>query len=376
MTIHRAFRRRCRRTALCLMAGLVSAGVLFAPAASAAVQGYTDRSLSVLTEPTADFSEYLSFYRGGERCDPTALTWAAGHTGQGVLLSGADYLELTNELPLDEGTFSFWINWKGAPDGGTPYDQTLFTFFEEDGERVFLTPWHQDLTVPLTEPSAEGSEQTAEESPLTYADGLYLAMTEPKDGGRATAFEVYQPTMEHVSTCLPQNEWHNLTFSVYAMTLKIYVDGVLWHTAEVDTRIGRIGLDRCRIGADADGANGLYAVLDDVTFYEVTLTDEQVALLTAGMDPLDEASDVSAIPKRELYYPTAPAPTEESGEVSDAPQEGEEDTGFLANIPPLTYGLVGGLLGLAIVLSVIMSFTEPRRQKKKDGQNRQGGDAS
>lgn len=53
------------------------------PLPVAALEGYTNGRMSLVTEPEAESSPYVAYHTGGEEVDWSQLTWVDGRNGQG-----------------------------------------------------------------------------------------------------------------------------------------------------------------------------------------------------------------------------------------------------------------------------------------------------
>ena len=58
------------------------------PLPVAALEGYTNGRMSLVTEPEAESSPYVAYHTGGEEVDWSQLTWVDGRNGKAVALDG------------------------------------------------------------------------------------------------------------------------------------------------------------------------------------------------------------------------------------------------------------------------------------------------
>ncbi len=90
------------------------------PLPAAALEGYTNGRMSLVTEPEAESSPYVAYHREGEEAAWSELTWVDGRNGKAVALDGvSQYLQVGDTPQLSSTSLSFasWICWQGARSG-------------------------------------------------------------------------------------------------------------------------------------------------------------------------------------------------------------------------------------------------------------------
>lgn len=326
--------------------------VLLSGLSAAALPGFSKGRLWIVTEPE-ETSDLVSYYRDGEEQDKAGMTWVDGRDGKALLLDGkSEYLQVGyNQLKTNFFSFTAWVNWQGAPEGGeesSRYDQRLFTYARRQERWLSVSPFARD--------TAKQAENGG------YLNGLYLDFN--FNSGRnqpATRLEQFNGAQDGISYGLPENEWHHIAVVSDQQTMKLYVDGTLWFDDILIMSMVELQALTLKVGAGVGDEGYLHAMLDDVALYEVALTDEQVAVMAAGADPLnDEPMPETTAP----YIPTEPAATA----APTQPAHGGGATIF--GLPVITVVLVGGVLVLVIGLSLFLSLRQPGGKAGRKGDGR------
>lgn len=341
-----------RRGARRLLAGAVCA-VLLPGFSAAALPGYTKGRLNLVTEPDdmARMTAYITYYKDGKAAGYDGMTWVEGRRGQALLLDGkTEFLALGHsQLKTNRFSFAAWINWLGAPEGEpeeAQLGQRLFTMSRGDSRWLSFSPHERDAAK-----SRDGGS----------LDGLYLDYYFGGGNGQGTRLEQFNAARDGITYALPKNEWHHVAVVSDEQTMKVYIDGRLWFDDILMNSMVEMQALTFKLGGGLTGGL-LHAMLDDVGLYEIALTQEQIALLAAGMDPLEE--NAGPPPSREPYRPTAPAPTA-------PPSSGaEQDTGEGFRMPGVVLGVTGGLAALVAGLSVLLSI---RGKKENSAPRGKGG---
>lgn len=261
--------------------GLLASAVLLVSAWPVAAEfsipdGYTDKRLTMATEPGKADSEYVAFYQNGTKTSLDQIPWEDGREGHGkaVALSGqGDYLAIGyNQLRLTNFSVSMWVNWKGAASGQTE-DQRLLSIVQDEDNYIALSPFHKDTS----NPDDQGR----------IINGLYLDVTV---GGEREAG--YKPSLPDVQTSLPQNEWHHVAIVARQPYLSLYVDGALHAQALWSIGLRELNPNYLRVGGGMSGDASLYGLVDDVEVYGFDLSTDQLKMLAGGVDPLAEGATV------------------------------------------------------------------------------------
>lgn len=263
-----------------LMAALV---MLTAPLTASATQfstpaGYLQdqQRLVMAREPDGEVgidradSDYVGYYQNDESAALEDIVWAEGREdhGQAVSLSGeGDYLSIGyDQLRLTNFSVSMWVNWQGGDEG-----QKLLTIVQDEDNYIALSPYYRD-------------EDNADEEGK-IANGLYLDVT--YDGNRTTAFRASTPD---VQTSLPQNQWHHIAVVAKQPTISLYVDGVLWAETLWNIGLRELNPNYLHIGDGMGDDPSLKGLVDDVEVYSIALSKDQLLMLAAGVDPLEEGA--------------------------------------------------------------------------------------
>lgn len=326
--------------------------------ASAALAGFSKGRLTIVREPD-ELSEYVTYYKNGEKADPAGMTWVRGRDGgKALLLDGhSEYLELGYaQLKTNRFSFAAWINWQGAAEGkteDTQYAQRLFTYARRQDHWLSVAPHARD-----TSKVKDGG----------YLDGVYLDFH--FGGQNGMDLEQFNPATKGISYGIPQGEWHHLAVVADGQSMKLYVDGRLWFEDILIQSMVELYALSMKIGAGFDENSYLHAILDDVGLYEIALTAEQVQMLASGVDPLEEGAALP--PSTEPYQPTRPTQPPETSD-SEASRSGPAT---ILGLPPVTiYILISVIVvvvGLSVFLSVRQGHSKPQNetsQKKKGGRS-------
>lgn len=283
--------------------GLVAGAVLLigqwsAAAAFSIPDGYSeDGRLIMASEPGIADSDYVSYYQNGTEKSLEDITWVDGRAGHGkaVSLSGkGDFLEIGyNRLRLTNFSVSMWVNWKGINENGS-LDQSLMTIAKDETNYIAVSPHHRDAS----KPDANGY----------ITNGLFMDVT--IESSQGTAFKASDP---NVNTALPQNEWHHVAIVARQPYISLYVDGALFAQTLWNIGLRELNPNYMRIGGGLDDSASLNALVDDVEVYGFDLTSDQLLMLAAGVDPLEEGATVpsstgTSAPTQPTAIPTTADP--------------------------------------------------------------------
>lgn len=358
-------RRRVRRGAAALLALLCAVA---APCLSAAaLPGFTQDRLWVVTEPEEFSAQYVWYYaRDDERLTADDIVWSEqGHTGKAVSLSGGDeYLELNYaQLQMHTMTFAGWFYWRGPAEGqeaDAQYRQRLFTLSRNDD--IYLTLM----------PHARDASKTDDEG--YTLDGVYLGFRMGA-GEESRSLELYKPMRDGVESCgLPQNEWHHIAVTLDGETLRLYIDGSVWMEEMLVLGVDEMRNNLLTIGGGRWGDPSLNALVDDLALYSTALDETQIAMLYQGIDPLAAGAALPSTTAPSL--PTQPSTT--AG--TDAPTYTTAGglVGVLDNTPDWTLVLISVILVGFVAFTIVLYFYQPpapppkRRKRRKKNTEKEG----
>lgn len=322
-------------------------------AAAGGRPGYVNDKLNILSEP-GETSEYVSFYKDGEKQDIESLTWVEGRRGQAVRLDGvSEYLQVAGaQIKVNAFSFATWINWQGAQDPDNPdsqYNQRVFTIARNADRWFTLSPFLRD------------PERADENGKIP--NGVYWGFN--MGGQNGTLVEQWNPAADgRESYGLPQNEWHHLAVVSTGQEIQFYIDGRLWSSDLIVTSIAELQAPNMKIGTGIWDDPTLNALLDDTAIYQVALTPEQVVRLVNDLDPFSE----DPLPEETTGYVPTATPT-----TTTAPQEPTTTASHIdLNKPSALFGvptwamyLIIAILVLFVVLSIVLSIIEIRWRRKR-----------
>lgn len=350
--------RSLTRRLLCTAASAVLVTAAALPAA--ALEGYTNGRLSVVSEPDAEPSPYVAYYSDGGEKALSDLTWTdEGHSGKAVVLDGkSQYLQVgdTPQLSSPQLSFATWMYWKGAAEGADPasaYSQRLFTMTRKNGASwVSLAPHARDDS----SPDPDGK----------ILDGVYLDFF--KTGGDGLKIQLFNPAVPgSESYGLTMNEWHHVALVFTSEELLVYIDGRIWFQQDLLMGANELLASRFVIGNGSLWEGGMFnGLIDDAALYDFALSADQVRMLAGGVDPLSEGAEVP--PQTEPYLPTAPSFTG----TTTAATSVNYGTKTLFGLPYWGVYAMGGLAALFIVLTVALNVYESARRKKADADPDEG----
>ena len=343
-------KRRYGKRAAALAAALTllpAAGLLPLPAA--ALEGYTNGRMSLVTEPEAESSPYVAYHRGGEEAAWSELTWVDGRNGKAVALDGvSQYLQVGDTPQLSSTSLSFaaWICWQGPvqedADPAAFYFQRLFTMTNKNG-----TSWLSFA------PHAKGDNGL---------DGVYMDFF--KDGGEGLAIRLFNEAGENESYGLPMNEWHHVAVVMDSQHLILYLDGRVWFQQDLLMGANELRSSRFIIGNGSlwEGAY-FHGLIDDTALYDFALSADQVKMLYRDVDPLAEGASVPE--GTTAYLPAAPT---YAVTTTTAPATTATQIRFTTvwGLPVWAVAVMGGLTVLFVGASIGLSVYESKR-KKTDG---------
>lgn len=281
----------------------------------------------------------------------TADWWVTGRNGlalqldsaQGRYLRCSRYLFSNGNSSLNEFTLSLWVNL--SSDGDDAIGQKLLSLSTQDlddrwhsGDRL---QWDPDVWYAVVSPH--------ERDEATGLDGLYVGWANQNNWESAEGFTA---AGENTTFALSANEWHHVAVTMSDSGMALFVDGHRLYTCNGNVELSAMTatLDRFFIGRGLEGDATLDALIDDALLYPQVLTDAQIALLAADLDP---ASGTTA-PSDSEYLPTSPVTT---GATAATTKKGsvlsrtDDDSSF-----PIGMVLIpAGILLITVVLSLVLS---------------------
>ncbi|MCI8554386.1 MAG: LamG domain-containing protein [Clostridiales bacterium] len=334
-----------------LTAAAFAALILTTAPPAAALEGYTNGRLSVVSEPDAPPSPYVAYYDGGEEKALSELTWTdEGRSGKAVALDGkSQYLQVGDTMQLSSPQLSFatWMYWKGPVEGvdSSFHAQRLFTMTNRRGTSwVSLAPHARDDSAP----DEEGR----------ILDGVYLDFY--KDGGDGLKIQLFNPAVQDSESYgIPLNEWHHVALVFTAEELLVYLDGRVWFRQGLLMGANELLSSRFIIGNGSLWEGGMFhGLIDDAALYDFALSADQVRMLAGGVDPLAEGAALPA--PAEPYLPTAPSYTTAPPSATATTAAG---TGTLMGLPYWGVYTLGGLIVVFVGLTAVSNVYENRRRR-------------
>ena len=197
----------------------------------------------------------------------------------GTLYMRGDFRE--RQTPF---TLSFFVNWQADLSDAQTAAQHLFSVKLQNGEDgLFCLP---------------DAKETMENGDVI--NGLLLrAVCYDKSGWQRQSF--YYPAAYAVSNALPAFTWHHIAFVAEERRVTLYLDGLLWKTAELSFDYSAMKADTLLIGANDTASVRFTGLMQDMRLYDGVLTAEQVCRLAKDADPFD--ATVAVTPAS--YAPTA-----------------------------------------------------------------------
>lgn len=343
------------------IAALLLMGLTPAVAATPGFQPENNGRLVMVEEPDT-ISSFVHFYKGEEEHPQSELTWVEGRTpdGKALRLDGVnEFLRLSSQqLKFSQMSFTGWFYWEGAAAGqpdDAKYGQRFFTLSRRTDRWLTVSPWMRD------------PEKKDEDGRIL--DGLFLSMT--MSGGQGHTLEGWNPARdgaEHYG--FPLNEWHHIALTADGQSLKLYIDGRLWHDDLLVIPLTEMQALQFTIGGtiwDSPTFNGL---VDDAYLYNYALSEEQILIAAGDGDPMDP--EATAPDPTQPYIPTQPSQSASStaptGAVTTPGGQGSTFlVGTIFGLPKLTVYLVGGLLALFVILCIIVNVHDLYKGKRKGG---------
>ena len=332
------------------------AGVLLSCWSASALAGYSRAGkLNIVSEPGETSADYVQYYKDGQKQSLSKLNWVdQGKTGKAVQLDGkSEYLQVSyNQLKLSKMSFAGWFYWKGAAsdEEGAQYGQRFFTMSRGEASYLTVSPHMRDAA------RADSSGR--------ILDGLYFGFHHGGDDAQNKNMEYWKPAVPGRETyAIPQGEWHHIAVVSDQKSLKLYIDGVLYYNRVLIMGLVEMKANKLTVGSGIWDDPTLNALIDDVALYEFALTGEQVLMLARGVDPLSSGASVPAT--EAPYIPEAPTATS----PASVPDDGGAVNHTILGLPAWTVYLIIGVVAVFIVLSVVLSITQP----KNKGQSKGGG---
>ena len=208
-----------------------------------------------------------------------------GRNGKKALrFDGTQYMRVDFRERQTPFTLSFFVNWQADLSDAQTAAQHLFSVKLQNGEDgLFCLP------------DAKETMQNGD-----VINGLLLrAVCYDKSGWQRQSF--YYPAAHAVSNALPAFTWHHIAFVAEERRVTLYLDGLLWKTAELSFDYSAMKADTLLIGANDTASVRFTGLMQDMRLYDGVLTAEQVCRLAKDADPFD--ATVAVTPAS--YAPTA-----------------------------------------------------------------------
>lgn len=208
-----------------------------------------------------------------------------GRNGKKALrFDGTQYMRVDFKERQAPFTLSFFVNWQADLSDAETAAQHLFSVKLQNGEDgLFCLP---------------GAKGTMENGDVI--NGLLLrAVCYDKSGWQRQSF--YYPAAHAVSNGLSAFTWHHIAFVAEEQRVTLYLDGLLWKTAELSFDYSALKADTLLIGANDTASVRFTGLMQDARLYDGALTAEQVCRLAKDADPFDETVTVTPA----SYAPTA-----------------------------------------------------------------------
>lgn len=208
-----------------------------------------------------------------------------GRNGEKALrFDGTQYMRVDFKERQAPFTLSFFVNWQADLSDAETAAQHLFSVKLQNGEDgLFCLP---------------GAKGTMENGDVI--NGLLLrAVCYDKSGWQRQSF--YYPAAHAVSNGLPAFTWHHIAFVAEEQRVTLYLDGLLWKTAELSFDYSALKADTLLIGANDAASVRFTGLMQDARLYDGALTAEQVCRLAKDADPFDATVTVTPA----SYAPTA-----------------------------------------------------------------------
>lgn len=296
--------------------------------------GLLAEPIALVTEP-GEIGNKVYYYDGAKKVQPEDFTWVPGKTGLAVQLNGStQYLRYSSAqtLKLESFTFAAWVNWQG----GEAADQRLLTVYRNENRFITLSLNRQDEAAGIHGLCAEWQDRSIE--PITlFSQTNGITTTAPESG-----------------------VWHHVAVTVAPTAFTVYVDGTALYQADMSAQpvdLAAMRLNTFAVGRGIEGEPTLNALLDDAYLYPQALTDNEVALLAAGLNPADGGTPPTAT----TYLATRPRTTTVAGSVS----AGEKNTLF--GVPVMLVVIPAAVIVAAVVLSLVFS-AQKRHASVPDGE--------
>ncbi len=287
--------------------------------ATVSVAAETPAYIPLATTPD-EIPDYVYYYQGNTKVNPSAFTWESGRNGGMALrLNGTNqYLRLATAQvkTLSAFTFSSWVRWNEAEEGA---EQNLLTFYRNENYYISV--------------SLQG--ETAEQ-------GIVMKWVLPD---RDPIVVAKAPT-EGSSFAFPRGEWHHLAVVASNTELSLYIDGACFLTQAVSVDFKGQDLRTFKFGSDFDNKPCLSASFEDARLYPAALSADQIAVLAA-----DATADNTPLATRPV------APTTQATLAGGASGNSAADTDeTLFGLPQAMVITLGAIVAGVILLSVVFSL--------------------
>ncbi len=254
-----------------MMVCLIGLSLVLAMPVSATSVGYRDNELVIIDEPGDANKSYVQYYNGDKLLSLDDITWVDGYDGQGVALNGDGHLLMVNHLPLSISTCTFtaWIQWNGDEVNGEPApNQHFFSFYRPNLSLLTVYPNAVD----------ENGNSLGNRLVLTREQkkGIDMEYSLSDVDGNPIAWET--------------GEWHHLAIVIDGTDLKYYIDGELRFQELWMLDFAQLRFSYLLIGDNIEEHPTLNAVLDEMSLYDVALSQEKIQRLMAGIEITDETT--------------------------------------------------------------------------------------
>ncbi len=203
-------------------------------------------------------------------------------TGMNFPDGNSDWLEITNTSWLSSSgfTFSAWVYWSGEGSSSQLHWQRVFDFGYESttgaASCFYFTPLGNKT-----------NEITGEQA----IDGMGFCMYENASASTTTADDYVCQPVSAGTTAMAANQWVHIACTVSGNTAILYVNGVAYASATIDTSWATLVANQDasnfklyigRSNKASDSKMGFYGLMSDVRVYDDALSSSEIATLAAG----------------------------------------------------------------------------------------------
>lgn len=327
-----------RLWAIVCLAGLMIASV---GSVSAASIGYRKNELVIISEEGKANKSYVEYYDGEKKLSLDDIEWVDGKYGKGVNLVGDDHLVLVNHLPLSTTTSTFvgWFKWNG--DEGAQ-NQHFFTFYR--GNESMMTVY----------PNAVDKDGNVL--------GNRLVLT--RDQRKKPDVDVCMTDKDGAPISWEVGEWHHLAIVIDGKDLKYYVDGELQYEQLWLLDFAQLRFSYLLIGDNNDGHPNLNAVVDEVSLFDVALSQDTIRRLMYNIPITDSTTPIPTTQNTTTTVePTMTTTTTTTTQTTTTTTAFERDVTDLSS-PSVWVPIAVG--GVALILIIICWPTKKKDESQKD----------